>query len=210
MQDPANAAAAATLDADEVFATLRGIVCEILILKPEQVQLSSKLVDDLDADSIAFLELSWRIRNDFGLEVPQAKVDEETLTMPLLEGVEKLERAMGGTTLFEFMQREATRGEADNPFALLGGLAADAPSRERASRMKLSELAQQMGSELPPGFAPEAAISTLRLRDLFRFITMQSYVRYVLYLAASQQRIREMGGADAMNAEVTARLRQGA
>jgi acyl carrier protein len=192
---------------EDVLAKLREILCDILILNPEDVQPSSKLVDDLDADSIAFLELTWRLRTDFGLEVPQAKVDEETLTMPLLDGIAKLERAMGGTTLFEFMQREATHGDHQNPFAVWAGLSANAEAHDRASDMSIAKMAEQLGGTVPEGFAAEASVQTLRMRDLFRFITVDSYVRYVIYLAGSQERIRSMGGADAMNSEFVDKLR---
>jgi acyl carrier protein len=207
MQADDKAAPVTPLGYEEIFTRLREILCEILILNPENVQPSSKLVDDLDADSIAFLELTWRLRSDFGLEVPQAKVDEETLTMPLLEGIAKLERAMGGTTLFEFMQHEATGDDHQNPFAVWAGLGAHAQTRDQATSMTIARMAEQLGGTVPSGFAPEASVEKLRMRDLFRFITVDSYVRYVIYLAGSQERIQAMGGADAMNREFVDKLR---
>jgi acyl carrier protein len=197
----------ASLTYDQVFARLREVISDILILNPEDVEPSKKLVDDLDADSIAFLELTWRLRTDFKLQVPEAKVDEQTLTMPLLEGIAKLEKAMGGTTLFEFMQHEAEQGDYQNPFAVWTGLSSNAPGRTDAARMTISQMAEQLGGTVPSGFTPDAPIATLRMRDLFRFITVDGYVRYVLYLSSSQERIRAVGGADSMNRELVEKLR---
>ncbi|MFY0572014.1 phosphopantetheine-binding protein [Archangium lansingense] len=77
----------------EVREKFTSILAEILVLNPEDIKPASRLVSDLDADSIAFLELTYRLRQDFGLDIPDAKADEETLRMPLLEGLERLEEA---------------------------------------------------------------------------------------------------------------------
>lgn len=191
------------LNSEEVFAQLRDILCDILVLTEDEVEPSSKLVDDLDADSIAFLELTYRIRSDFGLEVPQAKVDEETLGMTVIEGMKRLETAMGGTTLFEFMQGEAARSDADDPFNYWKNFS----SNPEAAQITIGEMSQQMGTSSPEGFAEDALASSLKVADLFRFITVDAYVKYVLYLDESQERIQAMGGADAMNAEAVAAMR---
>lgn len=192
---------------ESIYNKLRDILCDILVLNEDEVQMNSKLVDDLDADSIAFLELTFRLRSDFGLQVPQAKVDEETLTLPILEGMQKMEEIMGGTTLFEFMQTEATRDDVDERFKLLRELGSGEAARERAEQLTLGQMAQMMGTDLPQDFDPDDSLASLCMRDLFRFITVDSYVRYIEYLAESQERIEAMGGADAMNAEVTAKAR---
>jgi acyl carrier protein len=286
----------------EVFDKLAEILADILVLNKEDIQPSSKLVENLDADSIAFLELTYRLRKDFGLEVPEAKADEETLRMPLLEGLEKIEQKLGGTTLFEFMKHEAIHAEhaqqdpelrarmlelmrqtlAEPEFVetlklsiseasedasasraaafflrearktpelaeavqalstqdaelarLLEGLdqlaeaeiaragapkqmdlislwfdaAGTSSARKRMTEIKVKQLAGLMATGVPRGYSPDASVASLQLRDLFSFITVDAYVRYVIYLAASQERIRAMGGADAMNAELAARLR---
>ena len=282
----------------DVLPKLTGILAEILVLNAEEITPTSTLVDDLDADSITFLELTYRIRQDFGLEVPEAKVNEEALGRPLIQGMEMLEQAIGGTSLFEFMNAEATRGgvvdagrleqigdlvaqgdpaliptvkdlilEAyEDPdgcvavgrllrqfrandaatrlidalvagdakfagvlarmeqiaaqedrdgggavsadlFSVWRNLAGTERARERAQKLTVGQFAAMMRSPLPAGAQASDPVSSLRLRDLFRFITVDSYVRYIIYLSEAQERIRAMGGAEAMNAEVTARLR---
>lgn len=194
MTDPA-----ASLVPADLRAALTAILCEILVLNPEDVQPGSKLVDDLDADSIAFLELTFRIESDFGLEVPQAKVDEQTLSMSLPDGAARLKAIMGGSTLFEFMEAEAGGGGLGGAMGLLGG-ANPAP-------LTIGALAALAATSVPKGYDPEASTATLRLRELFRFITVESYVRYIQHLADAQARIKALGGAEAMNAEAAARLR---
>jgi hypothetical protein len=73
--------------------------------------------------------------------------------------------------------------------------------------LKVKQLAYLMGTDIPDGKEPGAPIATLELRDMFRFITVEAYVRYVLYLAASQLP-GEVGDADAVTAEVAAWLRE--
>ena len=287
------------MTAREIIDALTDILAEILVLNKSDIRPSRKLVDDLDADSIAFLELTYRLRRDFGLKVPEAKVDEETLRLPLLEGLQRLEQSIGGTTLFEFMKLEAMHDSGHDPelraraievlrqslresaFAetlktLAGGVSGDAAARAAAlllhqlrqtpelaetvealgegdtalaecmqtldrlaeaeiartgpptdaslallwreaagmdraatelGALKVKQLAYLMGTDIPDGKEPGAPIATLELRDMFRFITVEAYVRYVLHLAVSQ-RPDEMGNAEAVTAEVAAWLRE--
>jgi len=286
------------MNAREIIDALIDLLAEILVLNKTEIRPSRKLVDDLDADSIAFLEMTYRLRRDFGLKVPEAKVDEETLRLPLLDGLQRLEQAIGGTTLFEFMKIEATHDDGHDPElrarsieilrqslrepafadtlkasvagpvgdaaraaalmlhqlrqtpelrdtveelragdpALAGSMRTldrladveidrigppeeaslailwrDAAGMDRAAAelgaLKVKQLAYLMGTDIPEGKEPAAPIASLELRDMFRFITVEAYVRYVLHLAAAQ-RPDEVGGADAITAEVAAWLRE--
>lgn len=255
-----------TFTEEEVTRRLTAILAEILVMSPEEIHPGSLLVDELDADSIAFLELNYRLKSDFGIATPNPKVDESTLSMPAPEALRKIEVQLGGTTLFEFMKDEAVRSAAVDPTtrramgeALMGGMEdggglsllkaglatavrdpaartlvsavlddvgadpdasdrlrratdADPELRERLAAfrepgpegaaaedaeaqrkafhdlilrdMDLERLARFMGGEVPSGLDPGSPVSSIRLRDLFRFITVQSYVRYVLFLSA--------------------------
>jgi len=64
-----------------------------------------------------------------------------------------------------------------------------------------------MGTEIPEGKEAVAPIASLELRDMFRFITVEAYVRYVLHLAAAQHP-GEVGDADAITTEVATWLRE--
>lgn len=263
----------------EVREKFTAILADILVLNPEDIQPSSRLVADLDADSIAFLELTYRLRQDFGLDIPDAKADEETLRMPLLEGLDRLEKQLGGTTLFEFMREESVRPGGEDPevrqrmlrmfhdsmkepdfaqqfraavgdarqdasagravghlvqelrrtpelaAALQDVLARDADlasqvavleaeavqeslggtplpqkdlfslwrevggssrARQRMAYIRVRQLAALMSTQVPKGYQPDAPVTSLQLRDLFSFITVDTYIRYVLFLSARQ------------------------
>ena len=57
-----------------IEAEVRQIVCDALDRKPEQVALSSSLVDDLGAESIDFLDLVFRLETAFGISIPQDQI----------------------------------------------------------------------------------------------------------------------------------------
>jgi len=233
--------------------------------------------------------------------VPEAKVNEETLRLPLLEGLDRIEQKLGGTTLFEFMKVEALRedvqdaetrvqmyellrqsllapsfaavltasvgsaGEASGAagtaalflhqaarvpelaaavdelqarhpsltrvlakreeerasaeaardasppgrslFSLWREVAGPGRDRERLAEIEIRQLSGLMSTTMPRGYDPAASIASLQLRDLFGFITVEAYVRYVLHLSIAQGRISDPGGAEAMNAEVAAWVR---
>jgi acyl carrier protein len=258
----------------EVFERLRAILADVLVLDEDEIQVSSKLVDDLDADSIGFLEITWRIRQEFGVQIPEVKVDEETLTMSLTDGLERIGAQAGGVTLFEFMQNAAA-DSGDSRFgeravAMLERVLLDEgfPERLRAALaeakagslplaavasllrevretpalsaawatmlkrapdlapelvdvdraagadesraldalpvwtslldsgpqmrelfdLRVRDFGEMMGSGVPEGLDPDGELSALILRDLFRFITVDAYVQYVLFLRESQSR----------------------
>ena len=57
-----------------IEAEVRQIVCDALDRRPEQVALSSSLVDDLGAESIDFLDLVFRLETAFGISIPQDQI----------------------------------------------------------------------------------------------------------------------------------------
>jgi acyl carrier protein len=258
---------------EEVFLKLRPILAELLILREADITPDKKLVQDLDADSIVFLELNFRLRNDFGIDVPDPKVDEETLSMGLVDGLEMIERREGDTTMFEFMRSETEgygdtservrqvverslaagvgvdglievleareRGEADgkeaafadwcafvlahegtasrlaevlearpelvtmmrdaaarrqellgdrpmNPMASWRALVSKEARREQLRRTSVAELAEVMGTTVPRDIHLDATLSALKLRTLFDFISVDAYVRYILFMKRSQ------------------------
>ena len=261
----------------EALTRLRPILADILVLNEEEVEPTRQLVDDLDADSVAFLELNYRLQQDFGLIVPRPKVTEEMLGMPLPEGMSKMHSLGIEPTMLEYMtgemlhhgredpdvhrlmidqfrrtiagpefkddlraalkrslEDESTRqafGRLKQATARTPGLAplleqaladdlelaaswvglavapegdppADAapdelsvawfrvfnhtPAQGSLTGLNAGQLARFMGTGVPVGIAPELSLAELRVRDLFRFITVASYVRYLVFLSGSQ------------------------
>src|SRR2546426_12428227 len=133
-----------TLATAEIEARLRAILSELLLLKPEDVRSESLLIDDLDVDSIALLEMAFTIERDFGVPFPDVKASEELFSMLLPDALEKLESTPGETTFFEYVKEEAIR-------------------RTLAGLDTVGALAALLGVPVPPGFPADRALATARI-----------------------------------------------
>jgi acyl carrier protein len=71
------------MDNDAAFDRFRTCTVEVLKVEPDQVQLSARFGDDLDADSLDLVELVMALEEAFDIEVPESD----------LEGIETVEQA---------------------------------------------------------------------------------------------------------------------
>ncbi len=71
---------------DERIDFLRKCVAERLFLKPEQVQLESRLIDDLGADSLDFIDLLFQLESRFGVAFQQDEFIDFTFRQLTPEG----------------------------------------------------------------------------------------------------------------------------
>jgi len=94
---------------EELYNEFVILLSDLLVVPLEEIEPQSLLVDDLDADSVSFLELSYMLNERFGIQMAEVKVDEETLNMNLVSGLEKLNRIGGDVTFFEHVKAEAIR-----------------------------------------------------------------------------------------------------
>lgn len=58
----------------EIFARLQSQIAENLEMEAEDISMESRLVDDLDADSLDLLELILALKGEFGIEVNDGEV----------------------------------------------------------------------------------------------------------------------------------------
>jgi acyl carrier protein len=65
------------MDRKEAFATFQGCVAEVLDIDPEDVELKAKWREDLDADSLAVVEITLALNDAFSIKIPD--VDPEQL-----------------------------------------------------------------------------------------------------------------------------------
>ncbi|MFY0572015.1 hypothetical protein ACN28E_50430 [Archangium lansingense] len=79
-------------------------------------------------------------------------------------------------------------------FSLWREVGGSSRARERMAYIRVKQLAALMSTEVPKGYQPDAAVTSLQLRDLFSFITVDTYVRYILFLSA-RQALRNAVGA---------------
>jgi acyl carrier protein len=62
--------------ADEILRKITGIIAEQLDVKEEDVKPEKSFTDDLGADSLAIVELVLALEEEFGIKIPDDKVDE--------------------------------------------------------------------------------------------------------------------------------------
>lgn len=55
---------------DEIFALIQRRLAELMEREPSQIDEDTKLVDDLDADSLDLVELAMAIEDELKLEIP--------------------------------------------------------------------------------------------------------------------------------------------
>lgn len=58
-----------------VFERIRQILCDQLDLEEDKVKLESDIVEDLEADSLDVVDLVMTIEDEFGIEVPDDKIE---------------------------------------------------------------------------------------------------------------------------------------
>ena len=61
--------------AESAFEQIRDIVVEQLEVSPEAVKPEAHFFDDLDADSLDVVELTMRLEEDFGIEIPDEEAE---------------------------------------------------------------------------------------------------------------------------------------
>lgn len=61
---------------DDILSKIQGIIAEQLDVKEEDVKPEKSFTDDLGADSLAIVELVLALEEEFGIKIPDDKVDE--------------------------------------------------------------------------------------------------------------------------------------
>ena len=60
---------------DELVTAVRHLLADRLALKVEQVTLRSRLIDDLGADSLDFIDIFFTLEKKFGIKIPEDAFD---------------------------------------------------------------------------------------------------------------------------------------
>lgn len=61
---------------DEIFPQVAEIIADALGCEEDEVKLDSSLINDLDAESIDFLDIVFRLERQFKVKIPQGKIIE--------------------------------------------------------------------------------------------------------------------------------------
>lgn len=63
------------MNAESVFPKVRAIVADVLVLDEEEVALNSRLIADLGAESIDFLDLVFQLEREFNIKIPRGQLE---------------------------------------------------------------------------------------------------------------------------------------
>jgi acyl carrier protein len=74
---PMSEQAIAQADIDAVFPKVAQIVADALGCELDEVKPKASLIEDLDAESIDFLDLVFRLEKGFGVKIPRGKIVED-------------------------------------------------------------------------------------------------------------------------------------
>jgi len=61
----------------DIFPQVAETIADALAREIEEVKLTSRLVDDLEAESIDFLDIVFRLEQQFGIRIPRGEIIEE-------------------------------------------------------------------------------------------------------------------------------------
>ena len=73
-----------------LFEKVRDILAEQLEIDPESITLDTNIIDDLDADSLDFVEMITSIEDEFGIVVTDEKVGDFKTVRQVVEFLETL------------------------------------------------------------------------------------------------------------------------
>lgn len=63
------------MNAESVFPNVREIVADVLVLDEDEVNLDSRLIADLGAESIDFLDLVFQLEREFDIKIPRGQLE---------------------------------------------------------------------------------------------------------------------------------------
>ena len=58
-----------------IFERVRQIICDQLDLDYDEVSLTSKIIDELDADSLDIIDLGLSLQEEFEVEIPEDELE---------------------------------------------------------------------------------------------------------------------------------------
>lgn len=65
------------MSVESVFPEVAEIVADVLAIEPEEVALNKRLIADLGAESIDFLDLVFQLERSFKVKIPRGQIEKE-------------------------------------------------------------------------------------------------------------------------------------
>lgn len=63
------------MNVDNVFPKVREIIADVLVLEPAEIKKDSRLIVDLGAESIDFLDLVFQLEKEFSIKIPRGQLE---------------------------------------------------------------------------------------------------------------------------------------
>lgn len=63
------------MNIDSVYPKVREIIADVLVIDEEEVSLDSRLIADLGAESIDFLDLVFQLEKEFSIKIPRGQLE---------------------------------------------------------------------------------------------------------------------------------------
>lgn len=63
------------MNVDSVYPKVREIIADVLVIDEDQVSLDSRLIADLGAESIDFLDLVFQLEKEFAIKIPRGQLE---------------------------------------------------------------------------------------------------------------------------------------
>lgn len=63
------------MNVDSVYPKVREIVADVLVIDEDEVSLNSRLIGDLGAESIDFLDLVFQLEKEFKIKIPRGQLE---------------------------------------------------------------------------------------------------------------------------------------
>lgn len=63
------------MNVDGVYPKVREIIADVLVIDEEEISLNSRLIADLGAESIDFLDLVFQLEKEFKIKIPRGQLE---------------------------------------------------------------------------------------------------------------------------------------
>lgn len=110
------------MNVESVFPKVREIIADVLVIDEETITLPSRLIVDLGAESIDFLDLVFQLEKEFGIKIPRGQLEKN---------------ARGHLTEDEFEKGGVLTA---NGLAALKNYLSEVPSEYFKANMKINEI----------------------------------------------------------------------
>ena len=63
------------MNVESIYPKVRGIIADVLVIEEEEISLNSRLIVDLGAESIDFLDLVFQLEKEFSIKIPRGQLE---------------------------------------------------------------------------------------------------------------------------------------